>query len=259
VSLAGSDQSATAPEHGGYAGRARLRWLPDPRRRRAKSWENRVAAVEQLSASPGFVRLRQEIIAAAELQAEDRVLDIGAGTGLLALAAAPHVRRVSAIDISPAMCRYLETKLGDQADPNVDVLVGSAAELPLGADSVDVVLSNYCFHHLRETDKQRALAEVRRVLRPGGRFVFGDMMFHVGLRDSRDRKLIARFVRSMLRRGPAGIWRLLKNAVRVVSGRGEHPAGVAWWQSALRDAGFTGVEVWPLDHEGGIAVARRAQ
>jgi selenocysteine lyase/cysteine desulfurase len=83
------------------------------------------------------------------------------------------------------------------------------------------------------------------------------MMFRVGLRGTRDRALIMRFVRAMLGRGPAGILRLLKNALRVVSGRGEHPASVDWWRSALREAGFASVSVWPLDHEGGIAVARR--
>jgi ubiquinone/menaquinone biosynthesis C-methylase UbiE len=215
--------------------------------------------VEQLTNTPGFLSLREEIIALAELDPEDRVLDIGAGTGLLSLAAAPKVRHVSALDISPAMCRHLSAKAAELPGADVDVLVGTATALPLGDRSADVVLSNYCFHHVSDADKRRALDEVRRVLVPGGRLVFGDMMFNVGLRDTRDRALIMRFVRSMVRRGPAGIIRLVKNAVRVLSGRGEHPASVEWWQRALQDAGFADVEVWPLDHEGGIAVARRPE
>jgi ubiquinone/menaquinone biosynthesis C-methylase UbiE len=233
--------------------------MPRSRLSRSKSWEDRVAAVEQLTATPGFARLREEIIRAARLQPDDRVLDIGAGTGLLTLAAAPGVHQVLAVDISPSMCRHLETKLAGLAMTNVEVRVGNATELPVAERSVDVVLSNYCFHHLRDDDKHVALSEVVRVLRPGGRLVFGDMMFHVGLREPRDRKLIAGFVRSMLRRGPAGIMRLLKNALRVLSGRGEHPAGVEWWQGALTDAGFADVAVWSLDNEGGIAVARRTE
>jgi ubiquinone/menaquinone biosynthesis C-methylase UbiE len=88
---------------------------------------------------------------------------------------------VTALDISPAMCRHLEGKLVSLPTLNVVVLVGDAAELPLADGSVDVVLSNYCLHHLRDADKRQALAEARRVLRLDGRIVIGDMMFHIGL------------------------------------------------------------------------------
>jgi ubiquinone/menaquinone biosynthesis C-methylase UbiE len=216
-----------------------------------------VGHIEQLAQTPGFLSLREEIISLAQLDAEDRALDIGAGTGLLTLAAAPQVSDVTALDISPAMCRHLNTKLASRATLNVDVLVGSATELPLADGSVDVVLSNYCLHHLTDRDKRQALSEIWRVLRPGGRVVIGDMMFRIGLRSSRDRALIAHLAATMLRRGPAGLLRLFKNALRLLTGRGEHPAGTDWWHQALNDAGFAEVTVRALDHEGGIAVARR--
>lgn len=228
-------------------------------RRRGKSWDGHVAHVEALGRTPGFRRLRHEILRRARLAPEDRVLDIGAGTGLLSLAAAPKVRHVAALDISPAMCSRLSANAAQLPSHNVEVIVGDATALPLADDSADVVVSNYCFHHVSDADKRRALDEIRRVLRPGGRLVFADMMFSVGLRGPRDRALIMRFVRAMLRRGPAGIARLTKNALRVLGGRGEHPASVDWWQRALREAGFAAVSVWPLDHEGGIAVARRGE
>ena len=228
-------------------------------RRRLKSWDERVADVEALGRTPGFLRLCHEILRLARLAPDDRVLDIGAGTGLLSLAAAPQVRHVAALDISPAMCRRLSANAAQLPAGNVDVVVGDATALPLADHSADVVVSNYCFHHVSDADKRRALAEIRRVLRPGGRLVFADMMFTIGLRGPRDRALIMRFVRSMLRRGPAGIARLAKNALRILGGRGEHPASVDWWHRALREAGFAAVSVWPLDHEGGIAIARRSE
>ncbi len=200
--------------------------------------------------------LRQEIIALARLDPRDRVLDIGAGTGLLTLAAAPKVCHLWALDISPAMCRHLEDKLTGMPIGNVDVLVGNATVLPLPDGSVNVVLTNYCLHHLRAADKRQALAEAGRVLRPGGRIVIGDMMFQIGLRNARDRALIAHLVGTMVRGGPAGVLRLLKNALRLMTGRGEHPASTDWWHGALEDAGFAEVAVRALDHEGGIAVAR---
>jgi len=213
--------------------------------------------MQQLAQTPGFLNLRDEIISLAQLNPADRALDIGAGTGLLTLAAAPQVCYVAALDISPAMCRYLETKLASVPAVNVDVLVGNATELPLAHGSVDVVLSNYCLHHLRDADKHLALSEIWRVLRPGGRVVIGDMMFHLGGATARDRALIARLVGTMLQTGPAGVLRLFKNALRLMTGRGEHPASVDWWHRALEDAGFIDVAVRALDHEGGIAVACR--
>ena len=226
------------------------------RRLRAKSWESKVQAMEQLAGAAGFVRLRDLIIRRAGLKPTDQVLDVGAGTGLLTLEAAPSVERVIAVDVSPAMCEHLETKVQSTDVDNVEVELADAAELTLPPDAVDVVVSNYCLHHLRDRDKLRALGEIRRVLRPGGRVVFGDMMFNVGLGSGRDRKLIIRFIRAMLRRGPAGVIRLAKNVGRVLAGRGEHPRSTEWWRRALLDAGFEQVAVRPLDHEGGIATAR---
>ncbi len=211
--------------------------------------------MEELTNTPGFRNLRAEILMAAGLQHSDRVLDIGAGTGLLTLAAASEVAHVTALDISPAMCRRLEDEIVRCSIDNVDVLAGTASELPLADGSIDVILSNYCFHHLRDPEKRRALSEAARVLRPGGRFVAGDMMFQIGLRRARDRAVLARFGRQMLRRGPAGVMRLLGNLVRLAGGRGEHPASVAWWREALDDAGFVAVAVRALAHEGGIATA----
>ncbi|MEO6857378.1 MAG: class I SAM-dependent methyltransferase [Solirubrobacteraceae bacterium] len=212
--------------------------------------------MEELADSAGFRNLRAEIILLADLHPSDCVLDIGAGTGLLTLAAAGQVAHVTALDISPAMGRHLESKVVESSIDNVDVVVGNASELPLADASIDVVLSNYCFHHLRDPDKRRALSEAVRVLRPGGRFVAGDMMFQIGLAQARDRAVIARFAVRMLRRGPAGVARLLKNLLRHGSGRGEHPAGVGWWRDALENVGFVDVDVRALEHEGGIATAR---
>jgi SAM-dependent methyltransferase len=225
---------------------------------RAKDWDAHVSDLEQMADSPGFLRLRDTIIDRAGLRAEDRVLDVGAGTGLLALAAAPRVAHVHALDVSPAMCEHLGRKVARLSIANIDVTVDTATELPLADGSVDVVLSNYCFHHLSDADKDVALREIDRVLRPGGRLIFGDMMFRLSVSDSRDRAVIALLVKRIIRRGPAGLLRLAKNGARIAAGRWEHPAGVEWWRAALERAGFTEVDVRALEHEGGIAAARKS-
>lgn len=213
--------------------------------------------LEQLANSPGFLRLRDEIISLAQLRDSDRALDVGAGTGLLTLAAAPQVRQLCAIDSSPAMCSHLRSKLRRLEYGDVDVMVADATALPLQDSGVDVVLSNYCLHHLRDAGKHRALAEAHRVLAPGGRILIGDMMFRLTLASARDRAVIGGFVSTMLRSGPAGLRRLLANLRRLIIGRGEHPRDADWWRRALEDAGFEDIAVRTFDHEGGIAHARR--
>ncbi|MHB8492430.1 MAG: class I SAM-dependent methyltransferase [Solirubrobacteraceae bacterium] len=227
------------------------------RERPAKNWDGHVASMELLAATPAFTAIRDQILEMAELRAADTVLDIGAGTGLLALAAAPRVAQVSALDVSPAMCHYLEVKRRRLGIANMEVLNASAVDLPIGDAQLDAVVSNYCLHHLRDAEKIKALGEIYRVLRPGGRLVFGDMMFSLSLTGRRDRAVIGRVVRRMVSRGPAGVIRVARNAARQLGGRGEHPARVQWWQDALLQAGFTEVSVQALDHEGGVAAARR--
>jgi ubiquinone/menaquinone biosynthesis C-methylase UbiE len=162
---------------------------------------------------------------------------------------------VWAIDSSSAMGEYLRVKASSAGLENVETVLASAVSLPLVDGIADLVVSNYCLHELRHADKRRALEEARRVLRPGGRLVMGDMMFSLNPAGARDRRVVAGMLGKLARRGLPGLWRLLKNAGRLLSGRGEHPANAAWWEDALRQAGFSGVAIETLAHEGGIAVA----
>lgn len=223
----------------------------------AKHWDRHVRQADELSRSPGFRELRDRILERAAPSADDRALDVGSGTGLLALALAPRCRAVWAIDIAPAMVEHLRVVVAGKGLGNVHPLVASAATLPLEDGSVELVVSNYCFHHLNEGEKRQAMAEVLRVLRPGGRFVFGDMMFGWSPGIERNREIIRAKVRAMARRGPAGYARILSNVARMMTGRGERPAPPEWWRAALLEAGFDGIEIDLLPHEGGIASAAK--
>lgn len=222
-----------------------------------KNWDAHVAHAEEIARGAGFGHLRDRILELASPAPHDVAIDIGSGTGLLALCLAERVDRLWAIDISPLMGEYLRAKAASAGLTNVETVTASAASLPLVDGSASLVVSNYCFHHLDDAGKRRALDEVHRVLRPGGRFVFGDMMFRVSVSDRRDRRVVAAKVRAMLRKGPAGVMRLARNAGRLASGRWERPARAEWWTRALTDAGFESVAVEALEHEGGIATARR--
>ena len=222
-----------------------------------KNWDEHVADAEEVARCSAFQEIRDLIVQLAVPASDDVVVDVGSGTGLLALMFAPRVKKVWAIDISPQMCDYLRAKAESAELDNIPVAVASAVSLPLVDETADVVVSNYCLHHLRDRDKERALAEAYRVLRPGGRLVIGDMMFRVGVARSRDRRVVVSKAVAILRKGPAGVARLLKNALRILTFRWERPAGAEWWRDALRRAGFAEVRVEELEHEGGIASARK--
>ena len=222
-----------------------------------KDWDRHVVHAEEVARGRGFQELRDGILERVAAQPEDRALDIGSGTGLLTLPLAEQADRVWALDISPAMVEYLRAKASSAGLDNIDTVVGSAVSLPLVDESVNVVVSNYCLHHLGDRDKLRALREAHRVLVPQGRLSLGDMMFRPALRHARDRQVVGAKVRAMLRKGPAGVARLAKNAGRLATARWEKPAGPQWWEAALAEAGFVDVSVEVLAHEGGIATARK--
>lgn len=222
-----------------------------------KNWDSHVNHAEEVARSAGFGVLRDRILDWAEPGRDEVALDVGAGTGLLSLALAPCVREVWAIDISPSMADYLSVKAASAGLDDVRVGVGSAVSLPLVDASVDLAVSNYCFHHLRNDGKRRALAEVHRVLRPGGRLVFADMMFGIGLADRRDRQVVAKKLRQLGARGPAGVSRIARNGARLALRRWEHPVRAEWWREALTSSGFVDVAVELLEHEGGMARATR--
>lgn len=91
------------------------------------------------------------------------VLDLGAGTGKLTRLLLSRFADVVAVEPDPGMRRLLEPRC-----PGARILTGSAEEIPLGDASVDAVFAAETFH---VWDGEAALAEVARVLRPGGAFV----------------------------------------------------------------------------------------
>jgi len=111
----------------------------------------------------------------AQIRAEDRVLDIGAGLAGPArmLAAAPGCR-VDCIDLSDDYCRCAEllNRLTG-LDNRIGVYKGSALDLPFPDDSFDVVWMQNVGMNI--ADKRQLYAEVYRVLKPGGRFAFQEM------------------------------------------------------------------------------------
>src|SRR5882762_1115106 len=163
----------------------------------SRDWDACVGDAELIARSPGFSQLRDRIVEIAGPKLEDTVVDLGSGTGLLSLAFAERAARVWAVDNSPAMIEYLRVKALSAELDNVETVLASAVSLPLIDGLADLVVSNYCLHELRSSDKERALGEAMRVLKPGGRLVLGDMMFSLNPMQARDRGVVAGKLRQL--------------------------------------------------------------
>jgi ubiquinone/menaquinone biosynthesis C-methylase UbiE len=118
--------------------------------------------------------VREAAIAKAYLRPEMVVADIGTGTGFVAAGLAPLVSQVYAVDGSVAMLEMAQRNLGGFA--NVIYKLADGAALPFDDASLDAVFANMYLHHC--PDPQAAIAEMVRVLRPGGRLVVTDMDRH---------------------------------------------------------------------------------
>lgn len=220
-------------------------------------WNSRVHEWNTtLHAFNAFSQLRERMLTLADPANTDRCLDLGAGTGLLTLPLADRVATVTAVDISEAMLSSLSAAASPHHQATITTKVAAMQELRFPPATFDVVVSNYAMHYLTDEDKLAVLRQIRQWLAPGGRLIIGDMM--IGRRlDEHHRHVLKQKAMVMLRRGPAGWWRLLKNAFRITTRKGRlRPCPPDWWTAALADTGFQRVHYEHIVSEAGIVTAR---
>lgn len=106
----------------------------------------------------------------------ERVVDLGSGAGTDSLIAAQMVGpagHVTGVDMTPEMLAKARAAAAEMDAANVEFVEGEVERLPLGDESVDVVISNGVIDLV--PDKDAVFAEIHRVLRPGGRIQLADV------------------------------------------------------------------------------------
>jgi ubiquinone/menaquinone biosynthesis C-methylase UbiE len=135
-----------------------------------------------------------KIVELAGLRGDEKVLDVGCGTGNLDLMLAGFLEEgvVCAIDIAPKMIEVATRKAKKQGY-DTDYKVGSSISLSYQAGEFDVVFTCLVYHHLTYKEKGKSLREIYRVLKTGGKYIsyeFGpfpqDILHRPFLRLSRD-------------------------------------------------------------------------
>lgn len=105
------------------------------------------------------------------------IVDLGAGTGTFALAAAPHCRRVVAVDVSPTMLAVMRTALAQQGLTNVETVQAGFLSYKHQGDAADIIYSRNALHHLPDFWKAIALQRIHNLLKPGGILRLHDLVY----------------------------------------------------------------------------------
>ena len=173
-------------------------------------------------------------LAARSLPADAAVLDVGTGAGHLSFALAPLARRVVALDPSAGMLATVRRAAAERGLLQIETCEAAAAALPFAAASFDLVCTRYSAHHW--FDIPRALAEMRRVVKPAGLLLLIDLL-------GDDHPLVDTHLQSI---------ELLRDTSHV------RDRSVAEWHRLLRAAGFTDLEqrTWMTRLEFGAWVQR---
>jgi arsenite methyltransferase len=130
-------------------------------------------AVEAIYLTPDVVAQRARVIDLLAPATGERILDVGVGPGLLALDLARLVGetgRLVGLDLAPAMVEMSQARLNTL--PQAEVRIGDATALSFPDDSFDAAVSTQVYEYV--ADMPRALSELHRVLRPGGRALILD-------------------------------------------------------------------------------------
>ena len=198
-------------------------------------------------------RLLDLAVRQSGVKKNDRVLDIGCGTGLLSLKFLKKADcRIMAIDSSPEMLKIIGEKIRTLglAD-RIHCMQASAETMDFLPGQFDIIAATVSLHHVKE--KEPVIRKIHRTLADGGRFVLGEIdMDTTG--NPEDKKRLLRIldylrdelVLAMEAGGVPAFGRMYDNGKKHILNDGEYCLGFAQWKKLCRDAGFRKVEIMPV-------------
>jgi ubiquinone/menaquinone biosynthesis C-methylase UbiE len=216
-----------------------------------QDWSNEYDAT--LGRMRRHLRMLDLVVAVSGVKDGDRVLDIGCGTGLLSLRFLDAAGcSVVGIDKSPEMLACFKRKIRENGlGARVMVRTGDAASLQADPGRFDVIASTVTLHHVK--DKLPMIRSIFSLVRPGGRFVMGDVDLDTSGSHSDPGRLgrILDFLReewieALTDAGEDAFRRMYDNGKKHVFNEGEYCASFREWAALCRKAGFTGVRVLPV-------------
>ena len=123
----------------------------------------------------------KRIVKLLNLQPDQMVLDIGAGTGDLTVAIAEHCFQVLAVDLSQGMLKHAEMKAQSKGLKNIEFIQGGFLTYEHNREPVDVVVSKSSLHYLPDFWKQIALFRFSKMMRTGAKFLLYDSVYSFDL------------------------------------------------------------------------------
>lgn len=131
---------------------------------------------DHFASSPELSRanLVQPIVDAVAPNRSSVILDVACGPGIVSAALAPHAQEVVAFDLTPEMLAQARQRCASAGIDNVSFREGSASDLPFADNSFDAVVTRLSIHHFQAPE--RPMAEMARVLKPGGTLVVADVI-----------------------------------------------------------------------------------
>lgn len=123
-----------------------------------------------------YRKVRQKALVLAQIRPGERALDVGCGTGTLAIEVARRVGRTGrVVGIDPGAKQIARARAkAVRHHLSIDFQIGVIEQLPFPDQTFDVVFSTLMMHHLPAPLKRQGLAEIARVLKPGGRLIIAD-------------------------------------------------------------------------------------